>query len=396
MVQRGRFDGPADVVSLKGLLRENRRVSVVSAVGAVVLAFLVGYVWLTGPDVEKAPLVAVEFVLRKPRMTKQFELRKARVQKRELTRRQAAPREAKVLRTVTEHTAAANVLGSVASYTSTAEGGATVGEAVLMPPVQPLVRLPSSKEPEKRISMQEELLDLQALDTGKYKGLVIQDPTNKQAVSGFIYLALAVGSELDPPTPRAIPQLARAINDYTSIDAKVDLRLPLDSRDLLKAPFVYITEAKGFSLTEYEARNLATYLRSGGFVFAENSTPQMEYGPAESSLRKMFSDVLGKEARFQVIPDDHLVYSCFFEFDNGPPTGGEIRGGKFAAPAPYLEGIYLDGRLAVVYSDKGYGLIWEQDFNNEAQLKMGVNLVVYALTQTGSIAQQQIDFYSQR
>ena len=32
----------------------------------------------------------------------------------------------------------------------------------------------------------------------------------------------------------------------------------------------------------------------------------------------------------------------------------------------------------------------------EPQLKMGLNLVVFALTQQGSIAQQQIDFYSQQ
>jgi len=37
---------------------------------------------------------------------------------------------------------------------------------------------------------------------------------------------------------------------------------------------------------------------------------------------------------------------------------------------------------------------WEKTNNNEPQLRMGVNMVVYALTQEGSIAQQKMDFFS--
>ena len=61
----------------------------------------------------------------------------------------------------------------------------------------------------------------------------------------------------------------------------------------------------------------------------------------------------------------------------------------------FLEGVFVDGRLVAVYSDMGYGSIWQDEFENEPQLRMGVNLVVFALTQEGSIAQQQIDFYTE-
>ena len=60
----------------------------------------------------------------------------------------------------------------------------------------------------------------------------------------------------------------------------------------------------------------------------------------------------------------------------------------------YLEGIWIDDRLVAIYSDKGYARKWEDTSNNEPQLKMGVNMVVYALTQQGSIAQQKMDFFS--
>ena len=285
-----------------------------------------------------------------------------------------------------------------------------MGIEVVEPDIQ-AAEITSSKEPEKRISMQDEFLDLAALDTGKYKAMVIQDPTDKRNIKGFVYLALAWGNDLEPDTQRAIPQLVESVNKHTQINANVENHLFLDSRDLFKAPFVYITENNQFELTRKEIENLGLYMRSGGFVMADNGQPALEYGPSEASLRKMFKSALGKEARFQILPNDHPIYHSFFDFDDGPPPGGEVEAKVWPArsltlydpvghfepkPVPYMEGIYLGDRLVAIYSDKGYGWKWEQEYENDPQLKMGVNIVVFALTQKGSIAQQQIDFYSQR
>jgi hypothetical protein len=48
-----------------------------------------------------------------------------------------------------------------------------------------------------------------------------------------------------------------------------------------------------------------------------------------------------------------------------------------------------------LYSDKGYVHKWAEDFGNEPQLRFGINVVIFALTQEGSIAQQQIDYFSE-
>ena len=397
MAQHGRFETPADALKLNRLLADTRR----HAVAGLVIALLVhaavfSYLVISRSEIREAQPPTLEFVMRTPRLTKPFELKKKRVQ-RKMTRRRV---QAEIVPEIpiSERINRPDVFGTVTTFNYAIESGATVGGQAVVPEIAAFARLASTKEPEKRLSMQEEFLDLEALDTGKYKGLVIQDPTNKQDIQGFVYLALAVGEELDPPTPRAIPQLARAVNKYTMINAKVEDRLKLDSRDLFKAPFVYITANKGFNLTAQEVRNLGEYMRMGGFVFAENGVPSLEYGPAEASLRKMFKDVLKKDARFQMLTYDHPIHHSFFDFNDGPPPGGEILSatGGSKVPSPHLEGIFLEGRLVAVYSDKAYGAIWEREFSNEPQLKMGLNLVVFALTQQGSIAQQQIDFYSQK
>ena len=397
MAQHGRFETPADALRLNRLLADTRRHAVAGLVIALLVhAGLFSYLVISKSEIREAQPPTLEFVMRTPRLTKPFELKKKRVQRKMTRRRVQAEIVPEIA--ISERINRPDVFGTVTTFNYAIESGATVGGQAVVPEIAAFARLASTKEPEKRLSMQEEFLDLDALDTGKYKGLVIQDPTNKQDIQGFVYLALAVGEELDPPTPRAIPQLARAVNKYTMINAKVEDRLKLDSRDLFKAPFVYITANKGFNLTAQEVRNLGEYMRVGGFVFAENGVPSLEYGPAEASLRKMFKDVLKKDARFIMLSYDHPIHHSFFDFNDGPPPGGEILSatGGSKVPSPHLEGIFLEGRLVAVYSDKAYGSIWEREFSNEPQLKMGLNLVVFALTQQGSIAQQQIDFYSQK
>ena len=285
--------------------------------------------------------------------------------------------------------------GGSAEFVVNVAGTGSIGEMVVGLPQFETISLQSLKEPEKRIDMEAEFLDLSALDTGKYKGMVIQDPTERQNVTGFVYLGLGWGSILEPSRKQALIKLARWINNWTRIQAKVDEQIYLDSPDLFRAPFVYVTTSVAFELTKHELENIAAYLRSGGFIVADNDNPGAEYGPGEASLRNMFKQALGRDARFVPIPADHPIYHVFFDFEGGPPPGGDAGSGIGAIRSHWLEGIYLGDRLAVVYSDKGYGAFWERETENEAQLRLGVNLVVFALTQKGSIAQQQIDFYDQ-
>ncbi len=370
------------------------------------------FTWLTATrPVEEERVVArfefeeddTPFFLPAPRLVREFAFRKQSVPEGTPVVRASSDRTA----TVVTGRAVGNALSGTMQWTragGSAEfavsiGGGDMGDALVGIPRFEQIALTSMKEPEKRIDMETEFLDLAALDIGKVKSLVIQDPTDKRNITGFVYLGLAWGTILEPSKKRSIIQLARWINDHTNIEAKVDDQMYLDSQDLFKAPFVYITTDRAFELTEHEAASLARYLRNGGFVVADNDLPQMHHGPAEASLRQMFRHALGRDARFQRIPNNHPIYHVFFDL-GGPPAGGEVgvgtslnRAGRRSSH--WLEGIYLDDRLVAVYSDKGYGAFWEKETENEPHVKLGINLVLFALTQKGSIAQQQIDFYNQ-
>ena len=72
-----------------------------------------------------------------------------------------------------------------------------------------------------------------------------------------------------------------------------------------------------------------------------------------------------------------------------------------AVPAPYLEGIVIDGRTVIIYSMKSMGTVWHRglkvserrsyDSAGIRQLQFGVNLIVFALTQEGSITHRVMD-----
>jgi len=342
-------------------------------------------------------------------MKKAFEFKKKRVQKRIYQKKEITQRQP-TKEIQTKQISTMDMMGTVASYEFETEMN-TEMETVDFLPEGIEIEMTATREPEKQISMKEEMISLEDLDTGQFKAMVIQDPNNKQEVKGFVYIATAWGAQLKPPDDlkRAIINLVEAVNRYTNINAKVDRHLFLDHRKLFNTPFVYIVADQAFELTEIERKNFGEYLRNGGFAVIDNGTPKYEYGQAEASLRQMLRDSLGADAKFLPIDVKHPLYHCFFDFDDGPPQGDEIgtvqttttgvqgetaRNSSMAKAVHYLEGIWLGNRLVAIYSDKGYAVKWKDLTNNEPQLRMGVNMVVFALTQEGSIAQQKMDFYS--
>jgi hypothetical protein len=406
---KSRFSGFSDAIDMEKLEHETQRLFYLGLLVAVSLnAAAASFFMYRKTEVKVVKPATMELVIRRPRMTKAFEFKKKRVAQRIMQKREIQQRKP-TAEIQTKAVSTTDLLGNVATFEYATDMAMNVDQAAYVP--QGInIEMIATREPEKQISMKEEMISLEDLDTGQYKAMVIQDPNNKMSIKGFVYIATAWGAQLRPPDSlkRAVINLVEAVNRYTNINAKTDSHLYLDSRKIFETPFVYIITDVAFELTEIERKNFGDYLRKGGFAVIDNGTPQYEMGQAEASLRQMLRDSLGNDAKFQPIPNDHPLYHCFFDFD-GPVQGSEIdmtststvgdqgalaRNQSMAKPVLYLEGIWLENRLVAVYSDKGYGIKWKEMTYNEPQLRMGVNMVVFALTQAGGIAQQKMDFFS--
>jgi len=399
-----RFRGASDAIDMDKLERETQKLLFLGLIVAVSFHAALGSYFMfkkTEVNVVKPP--TMELVIRRPRMTKPFEFKKKRIKQREYKKKEIVQRKPSA--DIKTKSIQQNLLGTVASYELSTKMEIDTGAGVVMPEGLS-IEMVTTREPEKQISMKEEMISLNDLDTGQFKAMVIQDPNDKQSVKGFIYIATLWGAQLEPAYKRAVITLSDAVNRYTNIRSKVDKHLFIDSRKLFDTPFVFLCVDGQFELTEIESRNFGEYLRKGGFAVLDNGTPANEYGAAEASLRQMLRDALGNDAKFLPIPLNHPFYHCFFDFDDGPPQGEEVNYAHNSSvvdnknqftmykPVLYLEGITINDRLVAIYSNKCYAKKWAATSNNEPQLKIGVNMVVFALTQEGSIAQQKMDIYS--
>ncbi len=177
--------------------------------------------------------------------------------------------------------------------------------------------------------------------------------------------------------PSSLPNLLRAVNERTAVRvADRERVVTLDDPGVWDVPFLHMTGHGNVRFTENEVATLRRYLEQGGFLHADDN-----YGMDESFRREMAR--VFPDRPLVEVPLDDPVYHVVYDFPEGLPKIHEHDG----EPAQGF-GIYIGRRLAVYYSyqsDLGDG--WEDpdvhddpDAVREAALRMGVNLVVYALT----------------
>ena len=172
--------------------------------------------------------------------------------------------------------------------------------------------------------------------------------------------------------------------EYTSL--RVDLQeriVPLSDPAMLTAPFCYMAGHRPVQFNQQERENFKRYVKNGGFVFVDDCNHDID-GMFARTFEAQMADIFGPQA-LQKIPDDHPLYSAFFEFDGPPRTSVELNGWGDDLVHDYLKAIQVNGRIGVLYSNKDLGCEWDYDFRNKRWLKIdntrfAVNIVVYAMT----------------
>ncbi len=149
------------------------------------------------------------------------------------------------------------------------------------------------------------------------------------------------------------------------------------SSDLFNFPFVYMTGHGNVLFSDQEAKNLRSYLTGGGFLHIDDNYGMDKF--IRPQMKKVFP-----ELAFIELPSNHPIYQQKFKMP-GLPKIHDHDGKRQQG----LALIYKD-RVVCYYSfetDLGNG--WEDAGTyaedspeaREKALKMGANLVQYALTQ---------------
>lgn len=179
--------------------------------------------------------------------------------------------------------------------------------------------------------------------------------------------------------------LLHSLVQYTTIAVDTEEKvIPLASEEIFDAPFCYLSGHKLVQFNARERSNFKRYVENGGFIFVDDCNHDID-GLFAKSFEAQMAELFGPDA-LQKIPNNHELYSCFFEFENGPPaTSVELNGWGDDIVHKYLKAILVKNRIGVLYSNKDYGCEWDYDFRNKRWYKndntrFGVNIVVHALT----------------
>ena len=190
----------------------------------------------------------------------------------------------------------------------------------------------------------------------------------------------------DWDTDQRMPSnILNSLVEYTTIPVNLDEKVvDLASDELFLYPFAYLSGHKLVQFNNQEKANFKKYIQNGGFVFVDDCNHDID-GLFAKSFEAQMTSLFGPSA-LKKIPNNHEIYNSFFKFEKGPPTTSfELNGWGDDLVHDYLKAIEINGRIAVLYSNKDYGCEWDYDFRNkrflaEDNTKFGVNIIIYALS----------------
>jgi hypothetical protein len=185
------------------------------------------------------------------------------------------------------------------------------------------------------------------------------------------------------PTPHALPNLMKYIGRNTTLNVqfKRETLDPADA-DVFKHPVLYMTGLRKFEWSDVQVQRLRSYLTSGGVLLADAAAGRAAF---DAAFREQIARVLpGK--KLKTLPLESPVYQMPFEIRSVNYTE-LVRAQHPKLNAPSVEGIFVDGQLAVIYSPLSLSNGWEQmgfaynrGYADADALRIGVNLIAYALT----------------
>jgi hypothetical protein len=271
--------------------------------------------------------------------------------------------------------------------------------AGLLPSCAPVALQPPTSEEQQ-----------ESLHKERFQARIRFFPGAPQAISGFFRIGRAYSSTMGTAAvvsrvgnPRDLDMIIDTINEYTQIHADFAPDLPYSDPRLLDLPIIIPQSLPN----EVELEQLTRYILEGGFVL----DPGLGTDIYREGLEKYGGLVWGQDAWEEILSDDHPIFSSFFTLGNVRPSAGQ-------APP---RGLLVHGRLVLldfetlgmreatlrpgVMSPSGEvrgpvagvqqlsrqlteELVTSRvdRFSDFRFQQMVVNVVVYALTQEGSIA----------
>jgi hypothetical protein len=223
---------------------------------------------------------------------------------------------------------------------------------------------------------------------------VVRDTQERSKSTGGYFEVVQLKHNGDhKPAPRAMSNLMDSMRRRANLDVVLKTKEMFPGKEIRDHKFLYMHGRKDFSYSDEELQYLRFNLENGGLLFADACCGQEAF---DKAFRKFAQELFPKH-KLERIPIDDLLFSKKL---NGPPVlGGEpealteqniqCRQERNTQPsnmAPWLEGIKIDGRWAIIYSKYDIGCALERHqsldcrgYTPESALKLAQAAVLYSL-----------------
>lgn len=174
--------------------------------------------------------------------------------------------------------------------------------------------------------------------------------------------------------------------------------IPYESRNvevananLQQVPFLFMSGHQDFAFSRQEKQKLEKYIKNGGYLWINDST-DIGDETYDRAVRREMSRLL-PDSEWKKIPIDHPIFQGPYDLSGGYKGYRVPPGDKYRQD--YLEGLWIDDRLAVIYTRNDYGDGLEIDTRTnplmqsltdlapdemqEASVRMGTNIAMYCI-----------------
>lgn len=205
-----------------------------------------------------------------------------------------------------------------------------------------------------------------------------------------------------PARPEMLGRILWEVDKRTSVEVNpVPVAVSLsDAAGLYKHPLLYLTGDRAFPMpSDEELSTLRRHLHLGGMLIIDSQEGRAG-GAFDQSVRLFLAKLFPQQSLAR-LPDDHVLFRAFYLL--------RVPVGRLIA-LPYLEAVQLRGRAAVVYSQNDLGGAWARDtfgqwlhdvvpggeLQREQAIRLGINLVMYALCLDYKSDQVHVPFVMRR
>jgi len=186
--------------------------------------------------------------------------------------------------------------------------------------------------------------------------------------------------EGDIPMEEVVKQVLWELVRITSVEIEEEpFYGNFDEENFFMSPFIYLT-GKNLSInfgTE-EKKKILSHITAGGLWLVDNAS-ENENSPFWTSVRKEFESIFG-HGSIKPIPESDVIFRTFFLFQTDVARRFE------------LEGIFVDGRAAVIFSKN----LLQNAPKRKYYMRLLINIIMFSLTTDYKLDQIHQPFIKKR